>query len=69
MQSIITLLPINSHSAIIYGQTGCSKKVFILDLLEKHHRGVFKHIAVPCPAVKYNKAYQERDWVWKAKEI
>ena len=63
------MLPKDPHSAIICGQTGCGKTVFVLDLLESHYNGVFQHIVILCPTIKYNKAYQEREWIWTDKEI
>ena len=38
-QPVNDLLPRTAHSAIIYGQTGCGKTVFVLDLLEGPFRG------------------------------
>ena len=63
------ILPTTAHSAIICGQTGCGKTVFILDLLEGRYRGVFEHIVILCPTVKYNQAYHSREWVWNDDEI
>ena len=63
------MLPKDPHSAIICGQTGCGKTVFVLDLLESHYNGVFQHIVILCPTIKYNKTYQEREWIWIDKEI
>ena len=63
------MLPKDPHSAIICGQTVCGKTVFVLDLLESHYNSVFKHIVILCPTIKYNKAYQEREWIWTDKEI
>ena len=57
------------HSAIICGQTGCGKTVFILDLLEQQYRGVFKHIVIICPTLEYNKAYRERSWIKSDDEV
>ena len=68
-RALVNVLPLSAHSAIICGQTGCGKTVFLLDLLEKHYRNVFEHIVILCPTVKYNKAYHSRDWVWTDKEI
>ena len=57
------------HSAIICGQTGCGKTIFILDLLERQYRGVFEHIVIICPTLKYNKAYLERSWIGSDDEV
>ena len=57
------------HSAIICGQTGCGKTVFILDLLERQYRGVFEHIVIICPTLEYNKAYRERSWIKSDDEV
>ena len=57
------------HSAIIFGQTGCGKTVFILDLLERQYRDVFKHIVIICPTLRYNKAYRERSWIKSDNEV
>ncbi len=43
-------LPKYPHCAIICGQTGCGKTEFVLDLLEKEYRGVFKNIVIPSDA-------------------
>ena len=58
------LFPKTPHSAIVSGQTGCGKTVFILDLLKKEYRGVFNHIVILHPTVKYNKTYQDCPWIW-----
>ena len=63
------LFPKMPHSAIVSGQTGCGKTVFILDLLKKEYRGVFEHIVILCPTVKYNKTYQNCPWIWSDPEI
>lgn len=57
------------HSAIICGQTGCGKTVFILDLLEKQYRNVFEHIVILCPTLRWNKTYKERSWLRTDPEI
>lgn len=57
------------HSAIICGMTGCGKTELVLDLLEGPYRDVFQHIVILCPTIQYNKAYQNRPWVWSDKEI
>ena len=48
---------------------GCGKTVFILDLLEGPYRGVFHHIVILCPTIRYNKTYQECPWVWNDPEV
>jgi hypothetical protein len=53
------------HSAIICGQTGCGKTVFILDLLE----GPYRHIVILCPTVRYNETYLTRPWIWTDPEV
>ena len=64
------LLPTDSHSAIICGQTGCGKTVFVLDLLEGGpYRGVFHHIVILCPTIRHNVTYQGRPWVWTDPEL
>ena len=63
------LFPKKPHSAIVSGQTGCGKTVFILDLLKKEYREVFDHIVILCPTVKYNKTYQNCPWIWSDPEI
>jgi hypothetical protein len=57
------------HSATICGQTGCGKTVFILDLLDSHYRGVFRHIVILCPTVRHNKTYQACPWIWSDPEV
>ena len=64
-----SILPTNAHSAIICGQTGCGKTIFVLDLLESHYRYNFEHIVILCPTIKYNKAYHSREWVWTDEEV
>ena len=49
------LLPKYPHSAIICGQTGCGKTVFILDLLEERYTETFTHIVILCPTIRWNK--------------
>ena len=60
------LLPRTPHSAVICGQTGCGKTVFVLDLLEGLYRGVFQHL---CPTIRHNATYQGRPWVWSDPEV
>ena len=43
------------HSAIICGVTGSWKTALVLELLESHYQGVFSHIVILCPTVRYNK--------------
>ena len=69
LPSINQLLPKNLHSAIVCGQTGCGKTVFILDLLEGPYRGFFRHIVVLCPTIEHNKTYQECPWLWTDPEV
>ncbi|MEW8525344.1 MAG: ATPase/DNA packaging protein [Candidatus Thiodiazotropha endolucinida] len=68
-QRYTDLLPRTAHSAIICGQTGCGKTVFILDLLAGPYRGVFRHVVILCPTVRHNKTYQTRPWIWKDPEV
>ena len=51
------------HSAVVCGQTGCGKTLFVLDLLEKEHQGVFENIVILCPTVEWKKAYKTRSWI------
>ena len=51
------------NSAVITGQTGCGKSVFVLGLLEKEYQGVFENIVILCPTVEWNKAYKTRSWI------
>ena len=64
-----SLFPKKPHSAIIAGQTGCGKTVFILDLLKKQYQNIFKHIVILCPTVKYNQSYKNCSWVWSDPEV
>jgi Rad3-related DNA helicase len=57
------------HAAIICGMTGCGKTEFALDLLEDPYAGVFEHVVILCPTVKYNQAYLDRSWVWLDDEV
>ena len=68
-QLSINLLSKNPHSAIVCGQTGCRKTVFILDLLEGAYRGFFRHIVVLCPTIEHNKTYQQCPWLWTDPEV
>ena len=63
------LLPKDPHSAIICGQTGCSKTVFILDLLEGPYTGVFQHVVILYPMVRHNKTYKVRPWIWSDRKV
>ena len=56
-------LPKYPHCAIICGQTGCGKTEFVLDLLEKEYRSIFKYIVILCPTIQWNKAYKNREWI------
>ena len=49
--------------------TGCGKTVFILDLLERPFRGVFRHIVILCPTIRHNKIYHRCPWSWVDPEI
>ena len=51
------------HSAMVCGQTGCGKSVFVLDLLEKEYQGVFENIVILCLTIEWNKAYKTRSWI------
>ena len=62
-------LPKDPHSAIICGQTGCGKTVFVLNLLEGPYRGIFQQIVILCPTVQYNDTYQQRHWIWMDPEV
>jgi len=59
----------DAHSAIICGQTRCGKSVFTLGLLEGPYRGVFRHIVLLCPTIRYNKTYQGCPWMWSDPEV
>ena len=63
------LLPTDPHCAIICGQTGCGKTVFVLDLLEGPYRGVFRHIVILCPTLRHNATYKERPWLRSDPEV
>ena len=68
-QSLSQLLPTEPHAAVICGQMGCGKTVFVLDLLEGPYRGVFRHIVILCPTVQHNKTYKDRPWIWADPEV
>lgn len=57
------IFPKYPHCAIICGQTGCGKTEFVLDLLEGEYIGVFIHIIILCPTIRWNKAYKNREWI------
>ena len=64
------LLPKGAHSAIVCGQTGCGKNVFVLSLLEKGpYRGFFRHIVILCPTIEHNKTYKQCPWLWTDPEV
>lgn len=57
-------LPREPHNALICGQTNCGKTVFVLDLLQSYYKGCFENIVILCTTVRYNKTYQDREWLW-----
>jgi hypothetical protein len=63
------LFPRDPHSAILCGETGMGKTVFVLDLLEGPYKGLFEHIVIMCPTVEDNDTYQDRAWVWTDPEV
>ena len=64
------LLPKGAHSAIVCGQTGCGKTVFVLSLLEEGpYRGFFRHIVILCPTIEHNKTYKQCPWLWTDPEV
>ena len=68
------MLPKYPHSAMIAGQTGCGKTEFVLDLLSTPQNlggylHYFEHIVIICPTLWWNKAYQNRKWIWTDDEI
>ena len=67
--NVRSMLPKDPHSAIICGQTGCGKTVFSLSLLEGPYQGVFKHIVILCPTVRFNQTYQQCPWIWSDPEV
>ena len=50
------------HSAVVCGQTGYGKSVFVLDLLEKEYQGVFKNIVILCPTKSVTRP-TKRSWI------
>lgn len=62
-------LPKYPHCAIICGQTGCGKTEFVLDLLENQYCKIFNYIIILCPTIQWNKAYKNREWIGKTKNI
>ena len=69
MHCINELLTKEPHSAIICGQTGCGKTVFILELLEGVYKHVFRHIVILCPTVRHNHTYKQCPWIWADPEV
>ena len=64
------LLPKGTHSAIVCGQTGCGKTVFVLSLLEEGpYRGFFRHIVILFPTIEHNKTYKQCPWLWTDPEV
>ena len=63
------LFPLGPNSSIICGMTGRGKTVFMLDLLESPYCGLFQHIVLLCPTVRYNEAYQKCPWIWSDPEV
>ena len=53
------------HCALICGQTGCGKTVYVLDLLETEYRDFFDRIIIFCPTYENNKTYQDRAFIKK----
>jgi hypothetical protein len=41
----------------------------MLDLLQGTYLGFFRHVVILCPTIRYNRAYQERPWVWSDPEV
>ena len=67
---INNILPKGAHSAIVCGQTGCGKTVFVLSLLEEGpYRGFFRHIVILCPTIEHNKTYKQCPWLWTDPEV
>ena len=58
------LLPKGTHSAIVCGQRGCGKTVFVLSLLEEG-----PYIVVLCPTIEHNKTYKQCPWFWADPEV
>jgi len=56
--------PLEPHTAIITGRTGCGKTQFALDLLEGPFRGALDYIFILCPTVRDNLSYRNRPWIW-----
>ena len=63
-----SLFPLEPHSAIIAGQTGCGKTVFILDLLEQQYHHVFQNMVILCPTIPHNQSYK-RSWIWSDPQV
>ena len=64
------LLPKGAHLAIVCGQTGCGKTVFILSLLQEGpYRGFVRHILVLCPTIEHNKTYKQCPWLLTDPEV
>ena len=64
-----SLFPMYPHSALICGQTGCGKTEFILDLISTCYLHFFEHIVIICPTIQWNRAYQNRKWIWADDEV
>jgi len=62
-------LPLEPHSAIVCGQTGCGKTKFILEELlhpdHGHYRDAFELIFILCPTWKRNRTYLDCPWLWR----
>ena len=51
------------HTTIFTGPTGCGKRHFVLDLIEKEYSKHFDFTVIIYPTLRWNKTYHTRDWV------
>ena len=58
-----------AHCALICGQTGCGKTVFVLDLLQTVYKDYFEFIVIFCTTIHNNKSYKERKFIWTDENI
>jgi len=58
-----------AHCALICGQTGCGKTVYVLDLLATEYRNVFDDIVIFCPTYNNNVTYHSYKWVQEDENI
>ena len=57
------------HTACFVAPRGVGKTHLALNLLEKEYKNYFSFIIIICLALKHNKTYRSRKWVWTDPEV